>query len=343
MFYFYEHLSPRNIVFLALSASVFLSTWLSLEPSVAGWALGVLYVFSASTRVGTLEPLWAAAAAVASQLAFDVAPVGGTLRLVLWRSLAVIGALSEACWWPSSNFLIESSFHTWIVHFSTYYAVIIDFWIWPQLLQIEPEKWHITKVISQAPDETKDAIVDMSAGLLLIIGVPLLACTVIAIIIIWNRNPRLCIVITVVYVALISLLLIFRNASLEEAADIGEVPIAIIFVALAREQLTATFDDCRTWRAQAVLLGCLISIRRMTRVFFDSTMANQAQVIVMLIFQMFSKQWMAAQCSAVHLGLPSSWYLAAWAPRRSGMLLGCDELHGPRLVLERQATLPQQT
>eukprot|EP00427_Karlodinium_veneficum_P034283 CAMPEP_0169282514 /NCGR_PEP_ID=MMETSP1016-20121227/56951_1 /TAXON_ID=342587 /ORGANISM="Karlodinium micrum, Strain CCMP2283" /LENGTH=38 /DNA_ID= /DNA_START= /DNA_END= /DNA_ORIENTATION= len=38
-------------------------------------------------------------------------------------------------------------------------------------------------------------------------------------------------------------------------------------------------------------------------------MANQVQVIAMMIFQIFCKQWMAAQCSALHVGLPSSWCL----------------------------------
>mmetsp|Transcript_8566 Transcript_8566/g.25164 ORF Transcript_8566/g.25164 Transcript_8566/m.25164 type:complete len:431 (-) Transcript_8566:20-1312(-) len=333
MLYFYEHLSPRNVIFLIMSGGVFNTAWVSLDPSVAGWALGLLYLFTASSRAGALEPLWSAALALAAQSAFSLAPPQA--RTALWYVLGGLAGVSELCWWPSVEYLIEANFHSWIVHFSTYYVVVIDFWVWPQLLQVDPSRWHITEEIQKAPTETQDAIRNAGVGLAVLVLLPLLACSLMAAIIIWRQNRRLCLMIGGVYVSAVTLLLLYRNVTPQQVISAGQIPIAVIFVVLGREQLSNVFGDTLAWKCQAALLVGLLVLRHLVTANLPARDADRAQAVGLLLFQLACKHWLIAQCSATRQGLSSVLRLAAWAPRRSGLLFGREEAHDPRLVLVR--------
>lgn len=331
--YFAENLSPRNVIFLAMSALVFLTAWISLEPGACGWALGVLYLLAASSRIGAVEPLWTAAAALALQCTFDAAPTG--LQPALWWILGIVAAASELCWWPSAEFLIEANFHAWLVLFSTYYVVVIDFWFWPQLLQLDPSRWHITQEIEKAPEETREAIVDASAGLAVLVLLPLMAFSLLAAILIWRRNPRICIAVCAVYMSLVAVLVLWNSPTPQQVIAIGQVPIAVIFVVLAREQLLNTFEDTRSWKAQAVLLAALVALRHAAAIGATPQAVDQGQAVALLVFQLVCKQCLAAQCSAVRQGLPGTFRVAAWGPRRTGLLFGREDAHEPSLALAR--------
>lgn len=306
---------PRNVIFLLMSGIVFITAWEQLEPSEGVWALGLLYVLSASVQFTRLEPLLAASLALAAQLAYGLA--SNASKHVLWHVFGALCAFSEVCWWSSTKQLIDHSLHLWLVYFSTYYAVVIDFWLWPQALALDPEKWHITeKFTKEASTETKDAIVDVSVGLGIIILVPVLACTGIAVYIIWRRSPRLCLIITTIYLSCATVLLLYRNVSQKVAANIGQVPIAVIFVVLAREQFSSNFGDSRTWRFQAILMASLLLLRRLASILCTSeSCARWAEVFGMLVFQFFFKQGLAAQCSALGFGGQlRMWRITAWMP-----------------------------
>jgi len=332
--YFHEHLSPRNVALLAVSALVFGTAWLSLDPGPAGWALGLVYLLTASSRLGALEPLWTAAAAAAAQGAFDALPAAG--RRALWCALGVLAVASELAWWPSVEFLVEADFHTWLVHFSTYYIVVIDFWFWPQLLQMDPTRWHITQEIQRAPAETREAIVDVGAGLAILVLLPLLACSLVAGVLIWRRSPRVCVAMGAAYLGLVGFLLADSSISPDQVASVGQVPIAAVFLVLAREQFASVFGDTRTWKGLAALLLCLLALRRLAVLgLLPYSGSGREEAAAIVLFQLFCKHWLAAQCSAIRQGLPSCLSRSAWLPRRTALLFGRDEAFDPRLTLGR--------
>jgi len=294
--------------------------------------VGLVYVFASLRQTGTVEPLWCVAGALTAQAGFDTLPEAG--QKIAWWILATIAAACEVCWWPCADFLIEHSFHTWLVHFSTYYAVVVDAWLWPNLLHFDPSKWHIAKEVEHAPAETRDALAKTGVGLAIVMLLPLLACSVMAGIIIWRQNPRLFLTISVAYLTVVVTLVTFRNASLPQVAVIGEVAIGSIFIALAREQLYSAFDDKMTWRMQCIVLLVMVGLRHAAELYLPGTAGDRGQAALVLVFQLLCKQWLLAQCSAVHLSLPC-WSSAVWAPRRSTVLLGRDEVYARRLVLSR--------
>ncbi|CAK0862707.1 unnamed protein product [Prorocentrum cordatum] len=174
--------------------------------------------------------------------------------------------------------------------------------------------------IERAPEETQQAIVDVGAGLLALVLLPLLACSLMAVIIIWRRNPGLCLSITGVYFGLLALVVLFRNAPPEQVVAVGQVPIALIFVILAREQLVHVFDDTQTWKAQGLFLAVLLLLRYLLTLGIPVRQTDQFYAAAVLVLQLASRQWLAAQCAAAQLGLPSAFRREAWAPRWSGLL-----------------------
>lgn len=334
MTYFFEHLSPRNVVFLFLSASVFISAWLTLEPSSPAWAFGVFYLCVASTRLGSLEPVYSVALGLVASVVFEVS--SDECRGNLWKVLGALAMLSEVCWWPSANFLIESDFHAWLCHFSTFYLIVIDAWFWPKILEVDPTQWGVFREIEVATPSTQQAVVDVGASLALVAVVPLAACALVAAVVVCRQSPRLFLALCAVYALLAAALLAMaEDLTPERAASIGQAPIALILLLLGREQL-AMFGDHRTWRGQALLLLLFASSRLAALHWLPAPgSASAAQAAAVLGFLLGCKLWLSAQCSAAHLQLDSAASSQAWLPRSTGWILAGEAVYESSLTVAR--------
>lgn len=337
MGYFLEHLSPRNVLYLLMSAGIFISAWLSLERNPWAFAVGLLYLQVGLARVIVVEPTSVVVPLLLLQVLFSSLEEDSDAQHVFWYLVCILGVLSEACWWPSAQFLIERSFHAWLVNFSTYYAVTINCWIWPQLVTIDPEKWGVSKALDHASPDVQENAERVGVSLTVLVALPVLACALISMILIWQRNRALCIGIGVVYLSFVVIILLGPQLSVHQAALGGQVPIAVILVMLSREQLVETFGDHLTWKLQAALLFILFVLQ-----CIKVPPPLGAMATGMLVFQLLCKHGMAVQCSVLHqsggydtIGGAPNWqqWLRAFLPRRSPLLYGTDQAHNNEVLL----------
>jgi len=326
MSYWFEILSLRNILYLAMSAMMFVTLWMSLEPSSVGWAFGLLYLFVASMRIGVVEPAWSVAILLTAQVVFDSLE---DAREGLWQVLAVVAVLSEAFWWPSCAFLIEASFHTWLIHFSSYYAVMIELWLWPQIMLVDPSQWAFARELMKSSTE-QTAVLQASVSLGVLVGIPILAATVLGVLILWRKSPKLCLAISAAYVCIVLVLLALQNATPQQATVVGQLFLAFILVLVTRDQMGSVFGDHDSWRTQAAFLGLVLALWLMAGLLPHP---NQTRVAEVLFLQLGFKCWLDIQCCRV-LSQETSSAIGAWLPRRS-FLLGRQEAYQHRLVLER--------
>lgn len=325
--------SARNVLFMGVSATVFASVWFWMEPLLAAWTLGVLMLIAAMTRLVWVDPFHIAALALMLQYAYSASTDVG--RRALWYIMGVILLCAEACWWPSFRYLIEHDVHSWMAHFSTYYVVIVEFWVFPCLLQVDPEELSIVKEVESAPAETKAAVVHAGVGIAILVALPLLGCALLSLYILWRQSPRLCLSISVVYCSLIILLLTFQDMEPARAIQCGQVCLGMIFIMLVRMQFISFFGDHRTWKIQSFLLATLFFVQQLVAARLDQELLLHTQAISVLAFHLLSKQCLSAQCSAVRLGLPSVFRPVVWLPRRSSVLFDSEEAHDSRIVLQR--------
>lgn len=328
-----ESVSLRNGLYLGMSALVFACNWTTADMNSATWALGLLYIVAAVSRTCALEPLWTALSVLVAQCVFDASPAKA--HAPLWYAILALGVASEVCWWPSAMYLMDHDTDSWVANFSMYYALVVVFWFWPLLLGLDIDNWEIVKEIGDAPDETREAFVDASAGLAVMILIPLGACTVMMLYLLWRRSPRHCAGMVAIYLSLALLLVLCRNADVRQLITGGQVLIAALFLVLSRQHLVEVLGDHASWHAQVAVMVGLLCVRDLAWWRLPPEAFTQAQAVAWLVLQLLGKLSLAARCSAVRLGLPSMSLPAAWAPRRSGWLLGRPEVHDAELQLGR--------
>lgn len=306
---FAPHTQGGALVFLLLTAFVNSTAWLSLEPSWQVLPLGLLCILWASWSLLKSSVFRAAAVAgtVLVQIGFMLLDTAG--RLDAWRLLACGVAISEMLTWARVRRAQEAQMTRWFEHFSTRQLLVIELWLWPSLLQLTPWRWKLVhsfyKTFQTAPAKTKTALAEAGVGLGVVLGLPLLACSLVSVVFAWRHNRTMSVIICFVYCCTLPAVFLYSHLSRQQLIALSQVPLGVVMVAIEREQLRDAFgQDTGAWKRQAPLLAGMLALSWALQVLLGPHWGNQGVAAGMLILQLFGRHHVE------RIGAPSSALLA---------------------------------